>query len=101
MLRFDLLLIGPAVPDISIWEFVRRARIGWPWPKWALVGERISEQQEITARMMGVTKIFETFPTSQELMELTGQLRARAAQSVLNRTYEAQPEVAKARSAVS
>jgi DNA-binding response OmpR family regulator len=101
MLRFDLLLVGPNVPDISTWEFVRRAKIGWPWQKWALVGERITEQQEITARMMGVTKVFETFPTPEELLELTSALRARAAQAVLNGTYEAQAEQAKLRSAVS
>jgi len=100
MLRFDLLLIGPKMPDISVWEFVRRARVGWPWQKWCLVSEGLTEQQEITARMMGVTKIFEVMPGSDELNELTSRLRDRAERAVLNGKYENVFEPIKLRSAL-
>ncbi len=84
MLSFDMVLVGMRIPDISSWDFVRRVRTGWPWQKWALVGGAISEQQEITARMFGATKIYDVMPSSDELFELTNNLRKKAALAVLN-----------------
>lgn len=84
MLSFDIVLVGMRLPDISVWDFVRRTRTGWPWQKWALVSGRITEQQEITARMFGSMKIFEVTPSTDELIELTANLRRKAAENVLN-----------------
>lgn len=88
MLSFDLVVVGMRIPDISTWDFVRRVRTGWAWQKWALVGGAITEQQEITARMFGSVKIYDVMPSSDEVLQLASHLRERAAQSVLNQTYD-------------
>jgi CheY-like chemotaxis protein len=87
MLSFDLVLVGMRVPDVSAWDVVRRIRTAWPWQKWALVAPRLTEQQEITARMFGSIKIYEAMPSSDELFELTSRLRQRAATAVLHSQF--------------
>ena len=72
MLSFDFLLVGINLPDVSTWDFLRQIKTGWPQQKWALVGGAITEQQEITARMFGATTLFDTTPSSHELLNLTG-----------------------------
>jgi CheY-like chemotaxis protein len=87
MLSFDLVLVGMRIPDLGTWDFVRRLRTGWAWQKWALVGGAITEQQEITARMFGPLKIYDTVPTSDELLALADALRQKAALAVLHQNY--------------
>jgi len=87
MLSFDLVVTGMRLPDIDTWDFVRRIRAGWAWQKWALIGNDITEQQEITARMFGSLKIFETMPSSDELINMTSAVREKAALAVLHRNY--------------
>ncbi len=87
MLSFDLVLAGMRIPDIGTWDLVRRLRAGWPWQKWALVSNAISEQQEITARMFGSLRIYDVMPSSDELIQLTTALREKAALAVLHRNY--------------
>jgi hypothetical protein len=80
------------MPDINTWEFVRRVRTGWAWQKWGLVGGGIggliTDDQERTARMFGSVRIFDVMPSSDEVLQLASALRERAAQSVLNQTYD-------------
>ncbi len=87
MLSFDLVLVGMRVPDVSAWDLVRRMRTAWPWQKWSLVAARLTEQQEITARMFGAIKIYEETPSSDELFELTARLRDRAQTAVLHSQF--------------
>jgi CheY-like chemotaxis protein len=87
MLSFDLVLVGMRIPDLGTWDFVRRLRTGWAWQKWALVGGAITEQQEITARMFGPLKIYDTVPSSDELLALADALRQKAALAVLHQNY--------------
>jgi CheY-like chemotaxis protein len=87
MLSFDLVLVGMRIPDLGTWDFVRRLRTGWAWQKWALIGGAITEQQEITARMFGPLKIYDTVPSSDELLGLADALRQKAALAVLHQNY--------------
>ena len=92
MLSFDLVIVGMRIPDISTWDFVRRVRTGWAWQKWALVGGgiggMITDDQERSARMFGSIRIYDVMPSSDEVLELASSLRERAAQAVLNQTYD-------------
>jgi DNA-binding response OmpR family regulator len=87
MLSFDLVVTGMRLPDYDTWDFIRRIRAGWSWQKWALIGKDITEQQEITARMFGSLKIFDTMPSSDELINMTSAVRQKAALAVLHRSY--------------
>jgi DNA-binding response OmpR family regulator len=84
MLSFDFLLVGTRLPDMSTWDFLRHLRTAHPQQKFALVGGPLTEQQEITARMFGATTIFDTTPTTNELLNVTARLRERAIATVVN-----------------
>ncbi len=84
MLSYDFLLVGLKIPDMSVWDFLRHLKVAMPHQKWALVGAGIDDQQEITARMFGTTTIFDTTPTTHELLSLADRLRERAVSRVLN-----------------
>lgn len=84
MLSFDFLLVGMRLPDMSVWDLLRHLKTGHPRQKWALVAGDMTEQQEVTARMFGATTIFDTTPTSHELLNLTSRIREKAAANVLN-----------------
>jgi len=88
MLSFDFLLVGTRLPDMSTWDFLRHLKTSHPHQKWALVGGPLTEQQEITARMFGSTMIFDTTPTTHDLMTTTARLRERAIASVLNGRFD-------------
>jgi DNA-binding NarL/FixJ family response regulator len=91
MLSFDFALVGLKLPDMSTWDFLRHLKTAWPQQKWALVGGPITEQQELTARMFGATTLFDTTPTSHELLNLTARLRERAIANVLNGRFDRVP----------
>ncbi len=92
MLSFDLVLVGMRLPDASTWDFVRRVRTGSPWQKWALVGGGvgglITDDQERSARMFGSVRIYDVMPSSDEVLTLASNLREKAAQAVLNQTFD-------------
>src|SRR5271154_2529076 len=70
VLSYDFLLVGIKIPDMSIWDFMRHVKLALPHQKWALVGAGITDQIEINARMFGTTTIFDTTPTTHELLNL-------------------------------
>jgi len=37
VLRFDLLLVSPTLPDMTVWRFAETVRQFWPWQRWMLV----------------------------------------------------------------
>jgi CheY-like chemotaxis protein len=88
MLSFDFLLVGLKLPDMSTWDFLRHLKTAMPHQKWALVGGPITDQQEITARMFGATTLFDTTPSSNELLNLTARLRERAVANVLANRFD-------------
>lgn len=75
MLRFDLLVTGDRLPDMPVGHLIRRVRAAWPWQKWAMVGARISTQDEIVARTLGAVAVFDAPPDWEAL----GSLAAIAA----------------------
>jgi CheY-like chemotaxis protein len=83
MVSFDMLLIGLKLPDMATWDFLRHLKTAFPHQKWALIGGPITEQEEVKARMFGCTTIFETTPTSSELLTLTARMREQAVANVL------------------
>ncbi|MGD1276339.1 MAG: hypothetical protein ABR964_03845 [Tepidisphaeraceae bacterium] len=88
MLSFDFLLVGLKLPDMAVWDFLRHLKTAWPYQKWALIGGPVSEQQEITARMFGSTTLFDTTPTTGELLNLTARLREQAIANVLSGKFD-------------
>ncbi len=99
MLSFDFALVGLKLPDMSTWDFLRHLKTAWPHQKWALVGGPITEQQEVTARMFGATTLFDTTPSSHELLNLTARLRDRAIANVLSGRFGRNAQTAVVRSA--
>jgi CheY-like chemotaxis protein len=83
MVSFDMLLLGLQLPDMSPWDFLRHLKAAFPHQKWALVGGAITEQQEVSARMFGCTTIFESTPTSSEMLTLTARMREQAVAKAL------------------
>ena len=59
MLRFDLVVTADQLPDMPVFQFIKRMRAAWPWQKWALIARRLSDRDEITARTLGVMQIIE------------------------------------------
>jgi len=88
MVSFDMVLIGTRIPDLSVWELLRHLKAAFPNQKWALVGGPISEQQEIKARMFGCTTLFDTTPSSGELLQLTARIREQAVTKVLSGKFD-------------
>ena len=89
MLRFDLVVTSDRLPDMPVWQFVKRIRAAWPWQKWALVSSRLTEQDEIAARTLGVMQIIEAGVDwdavgylAQTLHEQSGTRRLVVASSV-------------------
>jgi CheY-like chemotaxis protein len=84
MMSFDFALVGIKLPDVSTWDLVRTMRTGFPYLKWALVGGPITEQQEITARMFGATTLFDTTPSTHEIVGIVDHQRKHAAALVVS-----------------
>ncbi|CAN5588179.1 hypothetical protein BH09PLA1_BH09PLA1_21370 [soil metagenome] len=77
MTEFDLIVTAPRLPDIPIWEMVQSIRSLWPWQKWALVGTDVTAHEEVRARMLGVTGVFDRLPGAPMLAELARAVRRR------------------------
>jgi DNA-binding NarL/FixJ family response regulator len=81
LVDFDLLLAGPAIPDMNVWSMIRRIRSVHSDQKWVLVNENLTPTDEIQARTLGVLAIFDTTPDCLRLCELAGRLMDRRAVS--------------------
>jgi DNA-binding NarL/FixJ family response regulator len=88
MVSFDIVLVGLKLPDMSVWDFLRQLKAGFPNQKWAIVGGPITEKQEVQARMFGCMTLFETTPSSTELMQLTSRMREQAVTRVLSGKFD-------------
>ena len=88
LLSFDFVLVGLDLPDMSTWDFQRHLKRAMPHLKWAVVGSPISDQQEVAARTLGATILFDTTPTSKDLLSLTARMRDRAAENVLSNRFD-------------
>jgi DNA-binding response OmpR family regulator len=84
MMSFDFALVSIKLPDVSTWDLLRTIRTGFPYLKWALVGGPITEQQEITARMFGATTLFDSTPSTHEIVAIVDHQRKHAASLVFS-----------------
>jgi DNA-binding NarL/FixJ family response regulator len=77
MLRFDLVVTADQLPDMPVFTFIRKMRAAWPWQKWALVTNRLTNRDEITARTLGVMSILEGALDWDAVAHLADTLRAQ------------------------
>lgn len=82
MLRFDLVVTADQLPDMPVWQFVKRMRAVWPWQKWALASSSLNPRDEIVARTLGVMCILETPIDWHAVVEMGNSIHQRAARSV-------------------
>lgn len=66
-MRFDLAVTRTQWNGQASWNFIRQMRSRWSGLKWALLADDLTEQQEITARSLGVWRIFTDWPQAWEL----------------------------------
>jgi CheY-like chemotaxis protein len=95
MVSFDILLLGLNLPDMAPWDFLRHLKTAFPHQKWALVGGPITDDQEIKARMFGCTTMFESTPTSSEMLSLTVRMREQAVNKALAGKFDRPPTATK------
>ena len=74
---FDLFLCGEDVHDIPVRTLVRQLRERSPSQKWAMVGARLSDADEIFARAEGAVAVLDTMPELTSLISLVVTLRRR------------------------
>ncbi len=95
VLRFDLMVTGDALPDMTVSQLVRRVRAAWPWQKWALVAHSISPADEIGARSMGAMAVLDAPADWRMLAELAESIaesnRARAVAATATMANGADP----------
>jgi CheY-like chemotaxis protein len=84
MVSFDLVLVGAHLPDMSAWDFLIHLKTAFPHQRWALVGGPITEQQEIKARSFGCLTMFDTTPSSADLVNLTTRSRQQSVAAILS-----------------
>jgi DNA-binding response OmpR family regulator len=77
VLRFDLVLTGERIADMSVWTLVERIRMGWPGQAWMLVAPEASHETEIKARSLGALMVWHEMPKPARLNELATALRLR------------------------
>lgn len=81
MLRFDLLLAGHGITDMSVWSLMERVRTGWPRQHWALVSEHL-DADEVRARSLGALCVFAEAPSLEELETFADALQTRPVAAV-------------------
>jgi CheY-like chemotaxis protein len=91
--QFDFILVGVALPDMSTWDFLRHLKTTRSQQEFAVVGSPLSEQQKTTARLFGATAIFDTTPTTHQMLGLIARLREQAAARVLDGRFDGSPPV--------
>lgn len=79
MITVDLVMIDRILPDMTAWDLARTLRSARPWQLWALVGSELSADDEVRARSLGATGVFDGRPTRPMLSEIAGSLRRRRA----------------------
>jgi DNA-binding NtrC family response regulator len=86
--RFDLLLVGPRLPDADVWDFVRKVRIKHPHVKWALVGGDVTDQIAGVAQLFGAVACVESALTTDQVLSTCDELRQRAGSEVLHGWFD-------------
>jgi len=64
--KFDLMLIGSALPDFHPCLLVQQIRQVFPWQRCAIISGGMSMQEEATARVLGAF-LFDTIPDAARL----------------------------------
>jgi len=85
VLKTDLLLTSLDLPDLTTWELISRVRALWPEQRWVLVCGRLTDDEEIQARALGVLRIFHTTPEVRELTDLAVAARAQQEKVLVGR----------------
>jgi CheY-like chemotaxis protein len=92
--RFDLVLLSTALPDLPLWNLVKRIRAAWPAQKWALLlvsdehgsPASFAASDEVIARTLGASAILEgehaSWPAILELADTIHQRQAAPAREV-------------------
>ncbi|MBC7783825.1 MAG: hypothetical protein H7144_08290 [Burkholderiales bacterium] len=83
LLHFDLMVVAPAIEDLSIPMFVRQMRTIAPWLKWVLAGPGITSQLELAARANGALAVIDDLADWSELETLVATVRQRSGRSSL------------------
>ncbi len=84
MKQIDLLLAGLHLSDMSVWELIGKVRMLWPWQKWVLIADDLTEQDECVARRLGATGIFGTrLREMPEFFRLACRIRAGALEATV------------------
>jgi len=63
VLRFDLLVVSPDLPDMSVWTLVESVKQFWPWQRWALVAPQAADEIVKRAGEQGAIGVFSKFPS--------------------------------------
>lgn len=82
LMQFDLLVVGPNIADMPLWQFVQRVRMTRPWQRWALMSDQLTAQEEVTARSLGVIGIFKEKTDWPELLHVAESIRRRTGAAV-------------------
>jgi DNA-binding response OmpR family regulator len=77
MITVDLVMIDRILPDMTAWDLAGTLRSARPWQLWALVGSELSADDEVRARSLGATGVFDGRPTRPMLSEIAKSLRRR------------------------
>jgi DNA-binding NarL/FixJ family response regulator len=77
--KVDLLLAGPAISDMTMWELIERIRSARPHQKWVMIDSRLSPQNEIKARSLGAMFVCSEMPECSRLHELAQNLLKKSA----------------------
>ncbi len=85
VLRADLILPCLDVPDMCVWDFVGRIKKCWPWQRWALVCDALTEDEETRARTLGVSRIFYSMVDPVHLYDLAAVARRQSEKKIASR----------------
>lgn len=77
LIRFDLLLVGLDNPKLDVWELMHRVLTAWPYQRWLMVSKRITAEEEVQARSLGVLMVLDELPNEDWLAEFAASLRRR------------------------
>jgi hypothetical protein len=62
VVRFELLLVGSAIPDMSRRDFAATVRRFWPWQRWALIDVDATESDVREAGGLGAIGVLDCLP---------------------------------------
>jgi len=77
--RFDLLLIGPEIGDLPLWELLRQIRTSVPALPWVFVEPAPSDQGQNVARLFKAAAVVAATPSAVQIAGLVSRLREQAA----------------------